>query len=343
MRFFRPEMLWLILALPLIGLAGWVAAVRKGRALRKWAGGAALAARFNAEVSPNRRAIKVMLFYLALLALILTIARPQWGTRLEPVTRKGVDIVLVLDNSLSMAAEDMAPSRLAYARHAIDSLLSRLAGNRVALITFAGQATLACPLTLDHAAVRLFLDAVEPESMQVPGTALAESLKLAAASLSIEGQSDSERSRALILITDGEDHEGGVEEALQEMKSEGIALFAIGVGSSRGSPIPIRNSVGTLSSYKKDRQGKIITTRLGEQLLESMALTMGGRYYRGTATEVEIEEVALALTGMDSHDYGSVLRARYEDRFQLPLLLALFALVAQMLIGDRRRRAEGAP
>jgi Ca-activated chloride channel family protein len=249
----------------------------------------------------------------------------------------------VLDNSLSMAAEDMAPSRLAYARHAIDSLLSRLAGNRVALITFAGQATLACPLTLDHAAVRLFLDAVEAESIQVPGTALAESLKLAAASLSIEGQSDRERSRALILITDGEDHEGGVEEALQELESEGIALFAIGVGSSRGSPIPIRNSVGTLSGYKKDRQGKIITTRLGEQLLESMALAMGGRYYRGTATEVEIEEIALALTGMDSHEYGSVLRARYEDRFQLPLLLALLALGAQMLIGDRRRRAGGAP
>jgi Ca-activated chloride channel family protein len=343
MRFFRPEMLWLILALPLIGLAGWAAAVRKSRALRRLAGGAALAARFNADVSPNRRAIKVMLFYLALLALILTIARPQWGTRLEPVTRKGVDIVLVLDNSLSMAAEDMAPSRLAYARHAIDSLLSRLAGNRVALITFAGQATLACPLTLDHAAVRLFLDAVEAESIQVPGTALAESLKLAAASLSIEGQSDRERSRALILITDGEDHEGGVEEALQELEIEGIALFAIGVGSSRGSPIPIRNSVGTLSGYKKDRQGKIITTRLGEQLLESMALAMGGRYYRGTATEVEIEEIALALTGMDSHEYGSVLRARYEDRFQLPLLLALLALGAQMLIGDRRRRAGGAP
>jgi Ca-activated chloride channel family protein len=349
MRFFRPEMLWLILALPLMGLAGWWAASRKSSALRKLAGGADYSSRFNADISPNRRAVKIMLLYLALLALILATARPQWGTRLEPVTRKGVDIVLVLDNSLSMAAEDMAPSRLAYARHAIDSLLARLAGNRVALVTFAGQSTLACPLTLDHAAVRLFLDTVEAESMQVPGTALAEALKLAAASLNIEQQPGRERSRALILFTDGEDHEGGVDEALEELESAGIALFAVGVGSSRGSPIPVRSSGGTLRSYKKDRQGKIITTRLGEQLLESMALTTGGRYHRATATEVEVEEIAQALTGMDSHEYGSVLRARYEERFQLPLLLALLALAAETLLGDRRKQrrrpaggAEGA-
>jgi Ca-activated chloride channel family protein len=249
--------------------------------------------------------------------------------------------MLVLDNSLSMAAEDMAPSRLAYTRHAVDSLLTRLAGNRVGLVTFAGQATLACPLTLDHAAVRLFLDAVEPESTQVPGTALAEALKLAAGSLTIEQQSAQERSRALILFTDGEDHEGGVEESLGLLKKEGIALFAVGVGSSRGSPIPVRSSVGTLSGYKKDREGKIITTRLGEQLLEDMALTMEGRYFRATATEVEVEEIARALTGMDSREYGSVLRARYEDRFQLFLLLALLALGTETLLRDSRKRSAG--
>jgi Ca-activated chloride channel family protein len=338
MRFFRPEMLWLILALPVLGLGGWWAAARKRRALRELAGGADFVQRFNSEVSPNRRAVKVLLLYLALLSLILAAARPQWGTRLEPVTRKGVDIVVVLDNSLSMAAEDMAPSRLAYARHAIDSLLSRLAGNRVALVKFAGQATLACPLTLDHAAVRLFLDAIAPESMQVPGTALADALRLAAGSLMLDEEAGEQRSRALILFTDGEDHEGGVEELLAELERAGIALFAVGVGSSRGSPIPVRSSGGTLTGYKKDREGKIITTRLGEQLLESIALEMGGRYYRATATEVEIDEIAQALTGMDSHEYGSVLRARFEDRFQIPLLLALLALLAEALLGDRIKR-----
>jgi Ca-activated chloride channel family protein len=338
MRFMNPELLWLILALPVLALMGWRSAVRRRRRLEWFAGGADHATRFRGEVSVHMRAAKHLLLQFALLLLIVAAARPQWGARLEPVTRKGSDVVIVLDSSLSMAAEDVAPSRLGYAKHAVDSLLRRLVGDRVALVTFAGQATLACPLTPDQAAVRLFLDAVEAESVQVPGTALAEALRLGVRALGPVDPTEEERGRTLILFSDGEDHEGGVEEMAAELKREGVALYTVGVGSSRGAPIPLRDRSGVLTGYKKDREDRVVTTRLEESNLELLALETGGRYYRATATEVEVEEIAKRLSTVEGGEFGAVLRTRYEDRFQIPLLLGILALAAEGALGDRRRR-----
>lgn len=343
MRFVHPELLWLILALPVLAAAGWWAARRRGLMLRRFAGGEAQADRFQGEVNRHLRAAKQMMLFLALLLLIVAAARPQWGTRLEPVTRKGVDVAVVLDNSLSMAAEDIAPSRLGYARHAIGSLLSKLPGDRVALVTFAGEATVDCPLTLDHGALRLFLDSVEVESVQVPGTALAEALRLGVRALGGEGTEAADRGQALVLISDGEDHEGGVEEVLGELEGSGVALYAVGVGSTRGAPIPLRDRGKVLTGYKKDREDRVVTTRLDESIMERLALDTGGRYYRATAGEIEIDEIAQALAGMDAHEFGSVLRARYEDRFQFPLLAALLVLLAECLLGDRKRTPRPSP
>ncbi len=144
MRFANPELLWLILAVPLLVLAGVWAAARRNKALQRFAGGAEFTSRFDGQVSVHRRAAKLLLLYLALLAAVVAAARPQWGTRLEPITRRGVDVVVVLDNSMSMAAEDLAPSRLAHARHAIDSLLKQLPGDRVALVSFASPGRPRC-------------------------------------------------------------------------------------------------------------------------------------------------------------------------------------------------------
>ena len=338
MRFANPEVLWLILALPALGLATLWFIGRRRRALQRFAGGAEYVDRFDVQVNIHLRAAKLLLLYFALLAAIVAAARPQWGTRLEPVTRRGVDVVVVLDHSLSMAAEDLAPDRLSHARHAIDSLLQRLAGDRVALVTFAGQATLMCPLTLDHAAVRLFLDTVDVESVQVPGTALAEALTLAINTFGDERPDGGERSRALVLLTDGEDHEGGVDEVIHDLEDAGVAVYAVGCGTTRGAPIPVSDDSGMHTGYKKDREGRVVTTRLDEGILELLALDSGGRYYRATASEVEMEEIARGLKGMDTQELGAVLRARYEERFQIPLILSVLALLAETLIGDSRRR-----
>jgi len=343
MRFVSPELLWLWLTLPLLAALAWWSVGRRRATLSRFAAGNDFTRRFSGEVSPHRRAVKSILLLGALAALIAAAARPQWGTRLEPINRAGIDVVVVLDHSLSMAAEDLGPSRLDLARESIDVLLSRLAGNRIGLVTFAGQPSLACPLTLDHAAVRLFLDAVEVETAQVPGTALGDALRLAVGAFSGETQHDAERGRAVLLFTDGEDHEGKVDEVFEELQAEGIAVYAVGVGTSRGGPIPLKSDDGGVMGYKKDREDKVVTTRLDEALLEQLALSTRGRYHRATAAGGEIDPIVEALTAMDAREFGSVLRTRYEERFQIPLALALVLLLADTVLGDRAagaRRSE---
>ena len=339
MRFADPQFLWFLLLLPLLALAGWWSVSHRRRALRRFAGGRQFVERFTTEVSVHRRAAKMMLVGLALLTVILTAARPQWGTRMEEITRRGSDVVVVIDTSLSMAAEDVAPNRLGLARHAVDSLLRRIEGNRVALVTFAGRATTNCPLTLDLAAVRLFLDTTDVQSVSVAGTSLTEALEVALAAFGAEEPLGT-RSRAVVLLTDGEDHEGQVEEIADTFKRAGVPIFAIGVGTARGAPIPLTDAAGFESGYKKDRAGKVVTTRLDETVLQQLALTTGGRYYRATAAQDEIDEVAKALGSLDSRELGATLRARFEERFQIPLLLAIFALLADALLGDRRRERQ---
>ena len=338
MRFASPELLWLLLAVPLLAAGAVWSNARRRRLLAAFAGGAGWVSRFELEVSPHRRAAKALLLLFALTCFVVAGARPQWGTRLEPVTRSGADVVLLLDHSLSMAADDLPPSRLEHARNAIVSLLGQLAGDRVALVTFSGKPTLLCPLTIDHAAVRLFLDTVHEETMQVPGTALAEALKLAASTFGEERPSAGERSRAVVLFSDGEDHEGGLDEVIPALEEAGIAVYALGCGSTRGAPIPLRDAARMQTGYKKDAQGRIVTTRLDEGLLERLALGTGGRYYRATPSEAEMNEIARALSGMDQREFGSLLRTRYEERFQIPLALGTLALLAECLVGDRRRR-----
>jgi Ca-activated chloride channel family protein len=339
MRFARPELLWMLLLLPVLAGGLLAVAARRRRALERFAGGAANRSRFLDEVSFHRRAAKALLWLLAAGAAIVAVARPQWGTRLEPITRTGIDVVVAIDTSRSMAAEDVPPNRLGQALHAASSLVSRLAGNRVALITFAGRATLVCPLTVDHGAAKLFLDTVEIDSTPVPGTALAEALRVALRAFGEPG-SDTARTRAIVLFTDGEDHEGEIEDALAALKRAGVAVYAVGTGTVGGGPIPVKDGHGNVGGYKKDREGRVVTTRLDEQGLGDVALGTDGRYYRATPAEIEVEEIARALAGMDAREFGTVLRVRYEERFQIPLALALAALLAEACLSDRRRKRK---
>ncbi len=337
MRFAAPELLWLLLALPILALFGWWAHSADDRALRRFAGAREYVSRFTGQVSRNRRAIKQLLLYLALVTLSVALARPQWGTRLEPVTHHGSDIILVLDTSLSMASEDLAPSRLGQAKHVIGSLLDRLAGNRVALVTFAGEAHANCPLTVDHGAVRLFLESMDVHTVAVPGTALGPALGTALRLLQNTAREVEPRDRAIVLLSDGEDHEGDLEPVLDELARNRVLVYTVGCGSTRGAPIPLKDSSGRLTGYKKNREGQVVTTRLSADALENIALKTGGRYYRATTSEVEVDEIARALSSLSRGELGSELRTRYEERFQFPLALAWLAVVSESFLGDRRR------
>lgn len=339
MRFAAPLLLWWLAVVPLVAALIAAASILRRRALRRFAGGAGREGRFLGQVSAHRRAVKAILLLAALAAAVLAAARPQWGAGVEPVTRKGVDVVVLIDTSRSMAAADVPPDRIGAARHAAASLIDRLGGDRVALVTFAGKGAIACPLTVDHAAVTLFLDAVDVETTSVPGTALADAAETAIRAF---GPRDAAvtRGRAVVLFSDGEDHEGGLETAIESLRKAGVTVFAVGCGTERGAPIPLPASQGAQGGYKKDREGRLVTTRLDAATLTRLALETGGRYYRSTPSETEVEEIAKAISGMDAAESGTVLRTRYRERFQWPLAFAILALAVEALIPDRKRVRE---
>lgn len=337
MRFAEPAMLYLLLALPvLLALAVFLAG-RRQAAVRRFAGDPANVARFREQLGPHRRAVKAILLAVAATCLVITAAGPQWGTRVEEVHGRGVDVVVLMDTSLSMAAEDVAPGRFDLARLSASTLLQRLGGNRVALVTFAGEAATVCPLTLDLEAVRLLLDAVDLDAAPIPGTSLLAGVDAATRAFG-PIEFDDDRERVIVLYTDGEDHEEGVERVHSMARNAGIQVIAIGVGTPEGGPIPIKNADGTVRDYKKDREDRVVTTRLDESALESIAVKTGGRYYRATTSGIELDGIVEAITGLEGSDTGTLLRTRYEERFQVPLVLAILALLAETMISDRGRR-----
>lgn len=340
MRFARPDVLWWLATVPLLAGIFLLAATSRRRALRRFAGGEPWAARFAGDASPHRRTVKSILLLAAVVLGIVAAARPQWGAGVEALERKGVDVVFALDTSKSMSAEDVPPNRLELAKSAAEGLLDRLANDRVALVTFAGKAAIACPLTLDHGAVRLLLDATGVEEVPVGGTALSEAVSLTLEAFGSAGRET--RSRVVVLFSDGEDHEGGVGPAAEKLREAGVVLHAVGLGTERGAPIPDPDAPGDGARYKRDRDGRIVTTRLDGEILSSLASGSRGRYYRASVAGGELDDLAATIANMEAGEAGSVLRTRWEDRYQIPLALAILALAAEMLVSDRRRRAKEA-
>jgi len=334
MQFAAPLALWALLLVPVAAGLLLAAAWSRTRALARFAGGADRVDRIAGDVSRDRRATKAVLLVVALAAGVVAAARPQWGAGTEAITRKGIDLVIVLDTSKSMDAEDAPPTRLQRGIRAARSLLDALEGDRVALVTFAGKAAIACPLTLDHEAVKLVLDTTDTESVSVPGTALSDAVETAIRALGPPPAAGGEaKGRAVVVISDGEDHEGGLEGAIRALKQAGVAASAIGVGTEQGAPIP----TGEAGAYKKDAQGKLVTTRLDEGPLRTFAVETGGRYFRATPAEGEIAGIVSVLSKMDAAGSGTVLRTRWTDRFQIPLAFALVALLLDVSLSDRRR------
>jgi len=335
MRFAAPVYLWLLLGLPVLaGLYAWIL-VRRRRVLAAF-GERPLMIRLVRGASTERRIIKAGLVIVASGFLILALARPQWGSKLETVTRRGVDVIIAVDTSLSMLAEDVKPNRLIQARAAVAGFLDLLRGDRVGLVAFAGAAYVACPLTIDHGAAALFVDVLDPDLVPVQGTAIAEAIQVAHRAFP-EGE---RRNRVIVLITDGEDHEGDVEAATRAAAGDGVVIHTVGLGSPAGEPIPLRNSRGEVTGYKEDRDARKVTSRLDEATLEAIAAGTGGRYFRSTPEGLELERVYEEIAAMEQKSVSGRLLTAYEDRYQIPLAVAVILFGIEAAIGERPRKGR---
>ncbi len=332
MRFAAPFVLWGLAGVPLLALLFWRAIARRRRDLERLAG-QPLVERMVTQVSVQRRIVKALLACAGAAFLVAALAHPQWGMGLDPVTRRGVDVVIAVDVSNSMLSEDLRPSRLEKARAEADRLLDLLDGERVAVVAFAGSAATRCPLTLDYGAAQLFIDALSPEILSDQGTHLPTALSEI---FSVFDEKE-RRFRAAVIFSDGEDHEGGIEEAAREAAEAGVIIHTVGVGTAAGGPIPIRRPDGSVAGYKEDGEGRVVTTRLVEGSLSQIAAATGGVYVAATPGGGEIERVAEAVGAMEEREMQQKILARYEERFQIPLALGLLCLVADSLIPERRR------
>lgn len=332
MHFARTDILNLLWLTPLLGLFFFWAFRSKRRRLERFVS-PRLALRLSREYSRARAIVRVFLLLGFFLFCILALARPQWGMRQEMVHRQGVDILIALDTSYSMNVEDIAPSRLAKAKAEIRTLMGKLKGDRVGLVAFAGSAMVQCPLTLDYGAIGLFLDAATTESIPDPGTSLAAAIKSANSAFIAKER----RYKTLIILTDGEDLEGQVESAVDIAKEAGVIIYTIGVGTAEGRPIPDRDAKGDVVEYHKDFGGQVVISRLDERALAQIAARTGGRYFRATTGENELDELYDDISKMEKKELESRLFQNFEDRFQYPLLPALVFLAAEASISERRR------
>ena len=335
MHFARPEYLYLLWAIPALGLFFYWSFRDRRRKLGKLIG-SSLGQQLTEEFS-RPKAVLRSLFILGFFTFgILAVARPQWGTRLETVHRRGVDIIAALDTSYSMNTEDVAPNRLEKAKGEIRRLLQRSEGDRIGLVTFSGQAMVQCPLTLDHGSIELFLDAAGAGMGPEPGTSLASAIRTATSAF-IEKE---RKYKVLILFTDGEDLEGEVDGAIRAAKEAGVIIYAIGIGTPQGKPIPIRDSKGDVVEYRKDPDGKVVISSLDESSLAKIASESAGRYFRATTSENEIDALYNDVSSLEKKELESRLFQNYEDRFQYPLSLAILFLVAESWISERRNPGE---
>lgn len=331
-RFAASEMLLAYGLVPLCVAVLWWAHRRTRRDLSRF-GESALVARLTATINRRSRAAKAVLLVVTMALIVTALGRPQFGSRVETVRREGQDIMVALDLSASMAAEDIAPNRLDKAKFAIADLIARLEGDRVGLVAFAGEAFVQSPLTLDYGAATLFLNAMDTSMISVQGTNLGQAIDVA---LQAFAETD-RRHRVLVVITDGEDHEGEVDAALERAIDEGVQIYAVGIGSTEGVPIPDVGQDGTPQGFTRDTDGTVVTTRLAEATLQRLAARTDGAYYHASPGGSELLLLAEELSTADGQEFDVEQVTVFDEQYQLFLGLALLLLIAESLLPDRRR------
>ena len=311
----------------------WVWAFRHRRQALALFASPGLLAQLADRVDWKARRLRAAGVTVGLFCLLLALVGPQWGFRWQEVKRRGVDLMIALDVSKSMLAEDVKPNRLGRAKLAIQDLLPLLKGDRIGLVAFAGTSFVQCPLTVDYGAFSVTLDELSTETIPRGGTSLAQAIRESLKALA----SSAPESRALVLITDGENHEGDVRAAAREAAKAGVKVFAIGIGTPEGELIPVADAQGH-TTFLKDRSGLTVKSRLDEALLQEAALETGGSYLRATAASFGLDRLYNErIARLKQQEEESAMKKQRELRFQWLLAAALLLLAVEPFVSDRVR------
>jgi Ca-activated chloride channel family protein len=333
MAFHNPQAFWFLLAIPVLAILGAILSLQNRRDRKRFAEQRLYNA-LTLSLNRSRRNFGLACFFLGMLFLAFAMAEPRFGTKTELVKRTGIDIVIALDTSLSMLAEDIKPSRIEQAKYEIGRLLDNLQGDRVALVVFSGRAVVQCPLTNDYSAAKNLLEYVEAGIVPVPGTNIEDAVT-ASLDLLERGSELGSESQMIILFTDGESLSGNPENASRKASEKGVHIITVGIGTVGGELIPLRDEKGSLSGYK-DEKGEIVKTSLDEEVLRKVAFLSGGVFLWEPNGEVSMDAVLQEVGGMKRADLSERRISRLKERYQIPLGVSLFFFLSWLVIGERR-------
>ena len=321
---------WTLLVIPAIIVLFIIVQIWKKSAQRKFAN-AALLKRLSPNQSLLKGILKLLVLCGAFASLSLALVNPKIGTKLETVRSQGVDIVFAVDVSKSMLAEDIAPNRMEKSKQLVTQIINSLASDRIGIIAYAGKAFPQLPITTDYAASKMFLQNMNTDMLSSQGTAINEAIKLAKTYY----DDDEQTNRILIIISDGEDHEGDAQDLAEEASEEGIRIFTIGVGDTKGGPIPIKRN-GIVLNYKKDQKGETVITKLNEQTLKDIANEANGVYINGSNTSEVVDTIKDLIDKMDKKEFESKQIADFKDQFQWFFGLGIFLFFIDIFFLERK-------
>ena len=331
-KFGNIEILYALLIIPVLIFLFFLSRYFKKRSLKKY-GDISVIDQLMPYASRVRPLVKFVFVLLALVSLIFALADPQFGSKLEKVKREGVELIIALDVSNSMLAEDIEPNRLERAKRSISKMIDNLHNDKIGFIVFAGDAYIQVPVTTDYSAVKMYLSTISTDIVPKQGTAIGSAIEMSMRSFDEE----SDLEKALIIITDGENHEGDAIEAAQQAYDEGIKISTIGMGSPQGSPIPIRKSSGR-AIYQKDQSGNTVISKLDESTLKRIASEGHGTYIRANNSRTGLDKIYDEINKMTKKEIESKIYTAYEHRFQYLLGLALLFLFVDLLILERKNK-----
>lgn len=329
-RFAHIEFLWLLLAIPvLVALHIWI--TRRKRQQLQLFGDPELMAELMPNASRIRPHVKFALMLTALSLLIIGIARPQYGTKEQTVKRQGIEVMIALDISNSMLAEDVAPNRLERAKQMLSKLVDQMVDDKLGLVVFAGDAFTQIPITCDYVSAKMYLQSITPDIIPAQGTAIGKAITTCVSSF---GTEDTEKSRAIILITDGENHEDNAQEAAKMAKEKGIHVFVVGIGKPEGSPIPDGRG-----GFKKDRQGTVVVSRLSEDMCQKVAAAGGGMYVRADNSNTATRALEKEIDKLGKQEIETKVYSDYNEQYQSFIFIALLLLVIDFFIFSRKNKS----